>query len=80
MNERLTKEEKKILKRFKRLLAFVNEMGLGFEAFDNRKKIRSLVYLAQTFGIDLGYPFVWYLYSVGSPELTQDLVLIGECL
>ena len=42
------------------------------ETFEGRLRLQKTVYLLQSFGIDLGYYFTWYLRGPYSPELTRD--------
>lgn len=40
--------------------------------FDDRLIFQKTIYLLQSFGINLGYPFSWYLRGPYSPPLTID--------
>lgn len=46
------------------------------DVLSDRKKLQKLVYLSQVVGIDLDFPFTWYIYGPYSPNLTR--VVFGE--
>src|SRR3989344_8338223 len=48
------------------------------ETFENRLKLQKVIYLLQCSGVNLGYPFSWYLHGPYSPELTKDAYLIED--
>ena len=41
------------------------------DSFSNRLKLQKYIYLLQTFGIDVGYSFSWYIYGPYSTQLTR---------
>lgn len=45
---------------------------LEVKTFPNRLAIQKGIYLAQEFGINLGYFFRWYLHGPYSPSLSRD--------
>jgi hypothetical protein len=47
---------------------------------DNRLRIQKAVYLAQAAGINLGYPYSWYVKGPYSPALTHDYYQLDEAL
>ncbi len=56
--------------------------GLGMpeprlDTFAERLVIQKAVYLAQAAGVNLGYPFRWYLRGPYSPELASDVFAIA---
>lgn len=42
------------------------------ETFSGRLKLQKTIYLMQSFGLYIGYPFSWYIRGPYSPELTRD--------
>jgi len=44
----------------------------GPESFDQRLVLQKVVYLLQTLGVEIGYPFRWYIRGPYSPNLTAD--------
>lgn len=46
--------------------------SLDMSTFEGRLKLQKTVYLLQSFGIDLGYRFGWYLRGPYCPDLTKD--------
>ncbi len=53
----------------------LKELGVSSDisGFDSRLILQKAVYLAEEAGINLGYPFNWYLRGPYSPALTRDL-------
>lgn len=45
---------------------------LAVDSFSARLVVQKSVYLAQVAGLQLGYPFHWYLRGPYSPSLTRD--------
>jgi len=43
-------------------MALAKEFKIDMSSYEGRKRLQKLVYLAQIFGIDLGYEFSWYLH------------------
>lgn len=73
-------DDERVLK----LIRFMLHMGYNFATYPNpldlMRKTHALVYIAQSFGYDLGYKFVYYIHGVYSTLLTKDLVHIRSVL
>lgn len=58
--------------------------ALGYEPdisnVKERKKRQKAIYLAQLFGVDLGYRYGWYLMGPYSPPLARDYYRLQERL
>lgn len=56
------------------LKLFLDELGISSEidTIEDRKRVQKAVYIGQAAGINLGYPYGWYLMGPYSPELTKD--------
>lgn len=48
------------------------------EEFEDRLEVQKIPYLAQSFGIDLGYSFSWYLKGPYSKSVARDGYTIYE--
>ena len=53
---------------------------LSMKELEDRLEVQKIPYLAQEFGIDLGYTFKWYLKGPYSKQVTSDGFLIYESL
>ena len=56
---------------------------LGFSkddlsTYSGRKSIQHIVYIAQQFGLELGFSFNWYHHAPYSPELTKVIVMSAD--
>lgn len=63
------------------LLSLVlNEAGVpvSVEEFDNRLLVQKAVYLLQQAGVQLGYPYNWYVRGPYSSRLAGDLFYLAE--
>ena len=64
-------------KRTKALISIVEEMGYDIQGYKNsfklRNKISKTIYLAQIFGLDLGYRFSWYVVGPNCSTITNDI-------
>ena len=58
-----------------RLGALVSELSLepefSMNEFSSRFRLQKYVYMAEVFGVDLGYKFSWYIHGPYSPDLTR---------
>lgn len=64
-----------------RLFAALNALGISpkMETFAERKKVQKLVYLLdKVFGMNLGFPYSWYLHGPYSPQLTKIVFEVIE--
>lgn len=46
--------------------------------FGERKRIQKLIYIAQEFGVDLGFNFTWYIHGPYSPDLIKSIFDVME--
>jgi uncharacterized protein YwgA len=63
------------------LLSLVlNEAGvpISVDEFDNRLLVQKSVYLLQQAGVQLGYPYSWYVRGPYSSRLASDLFYLAE--
>lgn len=55
------------------LAAILNDIGgLDMGTFKGRLTLQKTVYLLQSFGVDLGYRFRWYLHGAYCTKLARD--------
>lgn len=68
--------------RHERLVELFNGIGkqLSMDEFEDRLEVQKIPYLAQQYGLDLGYTFSWYLKGPYSKQVTQDGFLIHNTL
>lgn len=51
----------------------LNSIGtFDIDKFSDRLRMQKSIYLLQSFGVDLGYEFYWYIHGVYSKELSKD--------
>ena len=60
-----------------RLLTF-DVIGETDEHFENRLKLQKYVFLARSFGLDIGYQYSMYLHGPYSPKLAEDYYSLGD--
>ena len=71
-------EEPKTVDRYE-LAAILNDIGnFDMSNFKGRLTLQKTVYLLQSFGLDLGYKFVWYIHGTYCPLLANDGFAIEE--
>lgn len=46
--------------------------NFSMDKFENRLILQKTIYLLQSFGVDLGYPFQWYLHGMYCSDLTKQ--------
>lgn len=65
-------EESKSVDRYE-LAAILNDVGnFDMSNFKGRLTLQKTVYLLQSFGLNLGYKFVWYIHGTYCPLLAND--------
>ena len=70
--------ESKTMDRYE-LAAILNDIGnFDVSNFKGRLTLQKTVYLLQSFGLNLGYEFRWYIHGTYCPSLTNDGFAIEE--
>ncbi len=66
--------------RCQKLLSFFESIGKDFsmKEFDDRIEFQKILYIAQQYGIDFEYPFLWYLKGPYSKSAANDGFLIED--
>ncbi len=66
--------------RCQKLLSFFENIGKDFsmKEFDDRVEFQKILYIAQQYGIDFEYPFLWYLKGPYSKSAANDGFLIED--
>lgn len=66
--------------RCQKLLTFFDSIGKDFsmKEFEDRIEFQKILYIAQHFGVDFGYPFSWYLKGPYSKSAANDGFLIED--
>ena len=56
------------------LSAFFETMGkkVSMDKFDDKLELQKIVFLAQNYGIELGYPFEWYIRGPYCKQVSVD--------
>src|SRR5262245_45792463 len=64
------------------LKVFLDELGVSdsIDTVDDRKRVQKAIYLGQLSGLDLGYPFGWYVKGPYSTDLTKDYYSLAEAI
>lgn len=53
--------------------ALLKRIGnFSLDTFEGRLVLQKTIYLMQSYGLDVGYKFSWYIHGPYSPELTRD--------
>lgn len=73
-NHTINELSKLVETRYERLYTLFTAIGknLSMEEFEDRLEVQKIPYIAQSFGIDFGYSFSWYLKGPYSKAVTQD--------